>query len=46
VAALLVSPAVDLSSSSVFGRPAAEAAELFRYDYVVKSEGDADGSGE
>ncbi|WIA31057.1 hypothetical protein OEZ86_001087 [Tetradesmus obliquus] len=37
-AALLVSPAVDLSSSSVFGLPEAEAAKLFRYDYVAKSE--------
>jgi acetyl esterase/lipase len=46
VAALLVSPAVDLSGSSVFGRPAAEVAEIFRYDYVAKSEGDVDGSGE
>jgi acetyl esterase/lipase len=45
VAALLVSPAVDLSGSSVFGRPAAQVAEIFRYDYVVKSEGDADSSG-
>jgi acetyl esterase/lipase len=46
VAALLVSPAVDLSGSSVFARPAAEVAEIFRYDYVVKSEGDTDSSGE
>jgi acetyl esterase/lipase len=45
-AALLVSPAVDLSSSSVFGLPEGQAVELFKYDYVVKSEGDADGSSE
>ena len=37
-AALLVSPAVDLSSSSVFGLPAAEVAQLFKYDYVTKRE--------
>ncbi|KAF6251546.1 Alpha/Beta hydrolase protein [Scenedesmus sp. NREL 46B-D3] len=44
VAVLLVSPAVDLSSSSVFGLPAADAAELFRYDYVAVNEGDEDGN--
>jgi hypothetical protein len=45
-AALLVSPAVDLSSSSVFARPPDEVAKLFEYDYVAKSEGNTDGGGE